>query len=126
MQRVKVVQDEMKENETLFLALRLETKNADIILLSEGEDQLGTLAVAIPQKERMVGPAMSSVLLGDRNIIVARMLAERLANRTGKIALASVFAKTRAEKDVASIFIKLFEKILKVTKEEEGRKYEPA
>jgi len=113
MQRVKVVQEEMKENETLFLALRLETKNANLILLSEAEDQLGTLAVAIPQKEKMLGPPLSSVLLGDRNVIVARLLAERLAHKTGKIALTSVFAKTVAEKDAGPIFLRLFDKTMK-------------
>jgi len=113
MQRVKIVEEEMKENETLFLALRLETKNSSIILLSEGEDQLGTLAVALPQAEKMLGPPLSSVLLGDRNMIVARMLAERLAAKTGKIALASVFTKTLAEREAGPIFIKLFDKAMK-------------
>jgi len=122
MQRVRVVQEEIKENEILFLGLRLETKNANIILLSEGEDQLGTLAVAIPQKEKMLGPPMSSVLLGDRNMIVTRLLAERLAQKTGKIALASVFAKTMTEKDIGPIFLKLFDKTLKVKEEGEKKK----
>jgi len=121
MQRAKIVQDEIKQNETLFLSLRLETKNASLILLSEGEDQLGTLAVAIPQKEKMLGPPMSSVLLGDRNVIVTRLLAERLADKTGKIALTSVFAKTIGEKDVGPIFVKLFDKTLQA---KEGEKKE--
>lgn len=113
MQRVKVTQEEIKQNETSFLALRLETKNANLILISEGEDNLGTLAVAIPQKEKLLGQPLSSVLLGDRNMIIARLLAENLAQKTGKIALASVFAKTLAEKDVGPIFLKLLEKALK-------------
>jgi len=118
MQRVKVTQEEMKENETQFLALRLETKNADLILLSEGEDNLGTLAVAIPPKEKMLGPPVSSILLGDRNAIIARLLAERLAQKTGKIALASVFAKTIADREAGRVFLKLFEKSLKEEKKE--------
>lgn len=122
MQRVKIVQSEMKQDETLLVATRLETRNANILLLSEGEDQLGTLAVGVPQKERMLGPPMSSVLLGDRNVIVARLLAERLAQKTGKIALASVFAKTIAEKDAGSAFLKLLDKTLEEKKEEEGKK----
>jgi hypothetical protein len=112
MQRVKVTQEEIEQNETLFLAIRLETKNANIILLSEGEDNLGTLAVAVPQKEKMLGPPLSSILLGNRNMIIARILAENLAQKTGKLALASVFAKTMAEKDAGHIFFKLFEKTL--------------
>jgi len=122
MQRAKIVQREMKQNETLFVAVRVETKNANILLLSEGEDQLGTLAVGVPQKDRMLGPPMSSVLLGDRNVIVARLLAERLAEKTGKIALASVFAKSVAEKDAGSVFLKLFDKALEEKKEGEEKK----
>ena len=118
MQRVKIVEEEIKENETLFLALHFETKNASIILLSEGEDQLGTLAVALPQAEKLLGPPLSSVLLGDRNVIVARMLAERLAAKTGKIALASVFTKTLAEREAGPVFIKLFDKAMKAKPEE--------
>jgi len=121
MQRAKIVQEEMKENETLFLALHLETKNSSIVLLSEGEDQLGTLAVAIPQAQKMLGPPLSSVLLGDRNLIVARMLAERLAAKTGKIALASVFTKTLAEKEAGPVFLKLFNKAMKAKQEEEKK-----
>jgi len=116
MQRAKVFQEEIKENETLFLALRLETKNANLILLSEGEDQLGTLAVAIPQEQKMLGPPLSSILLGDRNIVTSRLLAERLAQKTGKIALASVFAKTISEREAGPVFLKLFEKALKEEK----------
>jgi len=112
MQRAKLVQEEIKENQTVFLALHLETRNADLVLMSEGEDQLGTLAVAIPQAQKMLGPPLSSILLGDRNIMVARLLAERLAEKTGKMALMSVFAKTVSERDAGPIFLRLFEKIV--------------
>jgi len=121
MQRVKVTQEEIKQNETSFLALRLETKNANIILLSEGEDNLGTLVIAVPQKEKMLGAPLSSVLLGDRNMITARFLAENLAQKTGKLALTSVFAKTLPEKDAGPIFLKLFEKTLKAKEEGEEK-----
>ena len=112
MQRAKIVKEEMKENGKLFLALHLETRNANFILLSEGEDRLGTLAVALPKAQRMLGPPLSSILLGERNTIIARLLAEHLAKRTERIALVSVFAKTLTEKEASSVFLKLFEKTL--------------
>jgi len=118
MQRATIVQEETKENEIFFLALRLETKNSNIILLSEGEDQLGTLAVALPQAQKMLGAPLSSVLLGDRNVIVTRMLAERLAAKTGKIALVSIFTKTLAEREAGPIFLRLFDKAMKAKQEE--------
>jgi len=58
----------------------------------------------------MVGPPLSSVLLGDRNVMIARILAERLSEKMKKIALVSVFAKTVDEREAGTIFLKLFEK----------------
>ena len=118
MSRAKVVEEKLEENGVLFLALYLETRNASLILLSEGEDQLGTLAVAIPQEQRMVGPPLSSILLGDRNVIIARILAERLAEKMKKIILVSVFTKTFGEREVGPIFLKLVEKTIRMEKNE--------
>ena len=112
MQRAKIVKEEIQENGKLFLALHLETRNANLIFLSEGEDRLGTLAVALPQAQRLLGPPLSSILLGERNIIIARLLAEQLAKRTKRIALVSVFAKTLTEREASSVFLKLFKKTL--------------
>ncbi|MFQ6073858.1 MAG: proteasome assembly chaperone 4 family protein [Candidatus Bathyarchaeia archaeon] len=112
MQRARIVKEEMKENDKLYLSLHLETENANLILLSEGKDRLGTLAVALPQAQGMLGPPLSSILLGERNTIIARLLAERLAKRTERIALVSVFAKTITEKEASSVFLKLFDKTL--------------
>jgi len=112
MQRAKIVKEEMEENGKSFFALRLETANANIIFLSEGEDRLGTLAVAMPQAQRMLGPPLSSILLGERNTITARLLAEQLAKRTERIALVSIFSKTLTEKEASAVFLKLFEKTL--------------
>jgi len=118
MPHAKITKEELKENDRLFVALRMETQNANLILLSEGEDQLGTLAVALPQQQKMLGPPLSSVLLGDKNVILARMMAERLAAQTGKIALASVFVKTLAEREVGPVLLKLFDKTMKKQEEE--------
>jgi len=112
MSRARVVQEKIMERDMPFLALYLETKNASLLLLSEGEDQLGTLAVAIPQARKMVGPPLSSVLLGDRNMMTARILAERLAEKMKKIALVSIFTKTVGEREAGPIFLKLVEKTI--------------
>jgi len=110
--RVRVVKEELEEDGVRFLAVYLETGNAGLILLSEGEDQLGTLAVAIPQEQRMVGPPLSSVLLGDRNVTIARALAERIAGTMNKIALVSVFIRTVSERDAGPVLLKLVRKTI--------------
>jgi len=111
--RAKIVKEEMVERDTTFLALHIETENANQLFLSEGEDRLGTLAVALPQQQKLVGPPLSSILLGDRNMMIARILAEHLAQNTKKIALVSVFTKTVSEQEAAPILRKLMDKVLK-------------
>ena len=115
--RAKIVQQEIKLNETNYRAIRLETGNATLLLLSEGEDQLGTLAVALPQQNKMLGPPVSSILLGDRNAVIARLIAERLAHKTGKLGLASVFTTTLSDTDAGTVFLKLFDKAFDEEKE---------
>lgn len=113
MSRAKIVKEEIVEQDTHFFAVYIETENANQLFLSEGEDKLGTLAVALPQKQKLVGPPLSSVLLGDRNIMIARVLAELLAQKTNKIGLVSVFIKSVSEQEAAPILRKLLEKTLK-------------
>ena len=115
--RAKIVKEEIVERDTTFLAVYIEIKNANQLFLSEGEDRLGTLAVAIPQPEKMVGSSLSSILLGDRNMMVARVLAELLAQKTKKISLVSVFTKSVSEQEAAPILKKLLEKTLKKDEE---------
>jgi hypothetical protein len=111
--RAKIFKDELVERDTKFLAVYVETENANQLFLSEGEDKLGTLAVAIPQPEKMVGSPLSSILLGDRNMMISRVLAELLAQKTKKISLVSVFIKSVSEQEAAPILRKLLENVLK-------------
>ncbi len=120
MDRATVVKDEIIEQNVHCLAVYLETKNSCFVLLSENEDKLGTLAIAVPKPQDLLGPPSSSVLLGDRNIISARMFAEHLASRKKKIALVSVYLKTIDEIRVQSIFLKLLEKVVGTRPEKEG------
>jgi len=116
--RAKVVKEELVEQDTRFLAVYVEAKNSCLILLSEDEDKLGTLAVAVPKPRDLLGPVSSSVLLGDRNAISARMFAEFVASRKGKIALVSVYLNRLNEMQAQAFFMHLVEKI---TKPEDGK-----
>jgi hypothetical protein len=117
--RAKIVKEEIVERDTTFFALYIETKNANQLFLSEGEDKLGTLAVAVPQPEKMIGSPLSSILLGDRNMMVTRVLAELLTQKTLKISLVSVFTKSVSEQEAAPILRKLLDKTLR--KEEDPK-----
>lgn len=120
MERAKIVKDEIIEQNVRFLAVYMETKNACLILLSENEDKLGTLAIAVPKPRDLIGPASSSILLGDKNAISARMFAEYLASRKGKIALVSIYLETIDEIRAQSILMRLIEKVIHRELEKEG------
>lgn len=116
MSRATIVKEEISEKNMHFLAIYIETKNAVLVLFSEAEDQLGTLAASVPPTtETRIQPLLSSVLLGDRNTTTARMLAERLASKTGKIGLVSIYLKTVSETEAAPVLMKLFEKVTTVS-----------
>ncbi|MCW4055414.1 MAG: proteasome assembly chaperone 4 family protein, partial [Candidatus Bathyarchaeota archaeon] len=97
MSRATIVKEELTEKNVHLFALYIETRNAALVFLSEGEDQLGTLAASVPPTEAFSQAFVSSILLGDRNTGTARMLAERLASKTGKVGLVSVYLRTVSE-----------------------------
>ena len=119
MERAKVVKEELLEQDTRFLAVYVEAKNSCMIMLSEKEDKLGTLAIAVPKPKDMVGTATSSVLLGDKNVISARMFAEYVASKKGKIALVSVYLDKLDEMQAQTFFMHLIEKLTQAESQKE-------
>ena len=116
MLHAKITREEIEDSGKVFSAIRLAMNNAEIMLISEEEDKLGTLAVSVPQRNGLIGQPLSSILLGNRNTTLSRMLAERFAEKTRKIALVSIFVGT-PEKEAAPIILKLVNKIMKKMEE---------
>jgi hypothetical protein len=112
-ERAKVVKEELFEQDTRFLAVYVETKNSCVIMLSEKEDKLGTMAVAVPKPPNMVGPVSSQVVLGDKNAVSSRMFAEYVASKKGKIAMVSVYLEKLSEMQAQAFFMHLLEKVLR-------------
>ena len=119
MERAKVIKEELVEQNTRFLAVYVEAKNSCLIMLSEKDDKLGTLAIAVPRLKDLLGPVSSSVLLGDKNAVSARMFAEYVASKKGKIALVSVYLDKFGEMQAQAFFMHLIEKVLQVESEKE-------
>jgi hypothetical protein len=119
-ERAKVVKEELQQQGVNFLAVYVEAKNSIMIMLSEKEDKLGTMAIAVPKPKDLLGSVTSSVLLGDKNMISARMFAEYVASKKGKIAMVSVYLEHVSEIQAQEFFMHLIEKVLKA-----GTKKEP-
>jgi len=120
MERAKVVKGEIVENNQHFLAVYMEMTNSCLVLLSEREDKLGTLAVAVPRPKDMLGPSTSSILVGDRYSISARMFAEQIATMKGKIALVSIYLEKMDELQAQSAFKMLIDKVTGTEPQKEG------
>lgn len=90
-----------------------------MVMLSEKEDKLGTLAIAVPKAKDMLGTVTSSVLLGDRNVISARMFAEYVASKKGKIAVVSVYLEKVSEIQAQEFFMHLIDKLIKSESQKE-------
>ena len=84
-----------------------------MVMLSEKEDKLGTMAIAVPKPKDTLGTVTSSVLLGDKNVISARMFAEYVAAKKGKIAVVSVYLEQATEIQAQEFFMHLIDKVLK-------------
>ena len=121
-ERAKVIKEELLEQDTRFLAVYVEAKNSCLVLLSEREDKLGTLAIAVPKPKDLLGPVSSSVLLGDKNAVSARMFAEYVAAKKGKIALVSVYLEKLTEVQAQAFFMHLIEKVIKKEAENEDER----
>jgi hypothetical protein len=119
MERAKVTKEEIQQQDTRFLAVYVESKNSCMVMLSEREDKMGTLAIAVPKPKEGVGAVTSSVLLGDKNIISARMFAEYIASKKTKIALVSVYLEKVSEIQAQEFFNMLIDKIFKGENQEE-------
>ncbi len=119
MERAKVVKEELLERDMRFLAVYVEAKNSIMIMLSEKDDKLGTMAIAVPKPKDILGQVTSSVLLGDKNVISARMFAEYVAAKKGKIAVVSVYLDKVGEIQAQEFFMHLIEKVMKSEKEKE-------
>ncbi len=122
MERANVIKEELTEKDYRFLAVYVEAKNSCLILLSEKEDKLGTMAIAVPKPKDLLGPVSSSVLLGDKNAVSARMFAEYVATKKGKIAVVSVYLEKLTEMQAQAYFMRLIEKVLQVEAKREAEK----
>jgi len=113
MERANVIKEEITEKETRFLAVYVEAKNSCLILLSENQDKLGTIAIAVPKASDTIGfAASSSVLVGNKSEISARMFAEYVATKKGKIAMVSVYLDKLTEMEAQAYFKRLIERVL--------------
>jgi hypothetical protein len=99
----------LEVNHRVFRINFAQLENAVIAFLFEDRMRLGTLAIAMHGTGE-VAVGRSSVLVGGKYLMTTRALAERLAGKTGKIALVSLFTELN-EGDALRIYAKLMDQV---------------
>ena len=105
---MKVHEDSLQVNTRTFRVNYMELENAVVAFFFEDRMRLGTMAIAVPGSEE-IAVGRSSILMGGKYLMTTRALAERLAGRTRKMAIVSLFTELN-EAEALRIYSKLLDK----------------
>jgi hypothetical protein len=99
----------MEVNSRTFRVSYSQLENAVVAFFFEDRMRIGTLAIAMPGTGE-IAVGRSSVLVGGKYLMTSRALAERIAGKSGRIALVSLFTELD-EAEAFRIYAKLLEKV---------------
>jgi hypothetical protein len=106
---MEMIEEKLEVNSRFFRVNLLQLENAAVAFFFEERMRMGTVAIAMPGTGE-VAVGRSSVLVGARYMMTTRALAERLAAKTGKIALVSLFTELD-ETEALRVYAKLLDKV---------------
>jgi len=106
---MEITENTLEVGTRTFRSNFMQLENAVVAFLFEDRMRLGTVAIAMPGL-REVAAGRSSVLVGAKYVMVSRALAEKLAAKSGRIAIVSLFTELD-EAEALRIYAKLLEKI---------------
>ena len=110
-------------NSRVFRINYLQLENAVIAFFFEDRMRMGTVAIAMPGTGE-VAVGRSSVLVGGKYLMSSRALAERLAGRSGRIALVSLFSELD-EAEAFRIYAKLLDKVQVASTQNSEKSFRP-
>lgn len=106
-----LLNEEIEEKGVKLSATLLKLENSVIVFFNEkGSFKLGTLAIAMPNP--LASTYLSSILLGDRNMDITKILAGRFSNAFSCISLISTHLANIRERDIGSLLLKLAQKLI--------------
>lgn len=106
---MEMTEEKLEVNSRFFKVNLVHLENAVVAFFFEQRSRIGTVAIAMPGVGE-VAVGRSSVLVGGKYLMATRALAERLAGKTGKIAIVSLFTELD-ETEALRTYAKLLNKI---------------
>ena len=106
-----LLNEEIEDKGVQFSATLIKLENSVIVFFNEkGSFKLGTLAIAMPSPPSST--YLSSILLGDRNMGITKILAGRFSNAFSCISLVSTHLANLEERNIGSLLLKLTQKLI--------------
>jgi hypothetical protein len=106
---MEMVEEKLEVNSRFFRISMVRLENAVVAFFFEERMRMGTVAIAMPGMGE-VAVGRSSVLVGGKYLMTTRALSEKLAAKTGKIALVSLFTELD-EAEALRMYAKLLDKV---------------
>jgi hypothetical protein len=106
---MEMMEEKLEVSSRFFRINLLKLENAVVAFFFEERMRMGTVAIAMPGTGE-VAAGRSSVLVGGKYLMTTRALSERLAAKTGKIALVSLFTELD-EAEALRVYAKLLDKV---------------
>jgi hypothetical protein len=106
---MEMTETTLKVGTRTFRANYSQLENAIVAFLFEDRIRLGTVAIAMPGL-REVAVGRSSVLVGGKYLMTTRALAEKIAGKSGRIALVSLFTELD-EAEALRVYTKLLDQV---------------
>jgi hypothetical protein len=106
---MEIIEEKLEVNSRFFRISMVRLENAVVAFLFEERMRMGTVAIAMPGMGE-VAVGRSSVLVGGKYLMTTRALSEKLAAKTGKIALVSLFTELD-EAEALRMYAKLLDKV---------------
>jgi len=106
---MEMTETTLKVGTRTFRANYSQLENAIVAFLFEDRIRLGTVAIAMPGL-REVAVGRSSVLVGGKYLMTTRALAEKIAGKSGRIALVSLFTELD-EAEALRVYAKLLDQL---------------
>ena len=106
---MEIIEEKMEVDSEVFRINSIQLENAVVAFLFEERRRMGTVAIAMPGTGE-VAVGRSSILVGGKYMMTTRALAERLAAKTRKISLVSLFTELD-ETEALRMYAKLLDRI---------------
>ena len=119
---LEFVEEAVKVGELQIKVAFCQLANGSLLLVSDGEQRFGTVAVGVPSPFSEVSPVATSCVVGTRFQAEVRAIADIAAQRLGGIVMVNLFLSRDHEKEVGAVLSAVRSVLLEMAPKDEGER----